>query len=83
MHIHCCCSVPYKALEVAVGMLILQIGSRPLELADMEKIGKIQRYVAKFHVHNTNSFKYLGSHLVNSTLSDEPEIRHRIEQALA
>jgi len=37
---------------------------------------------SEFHVHYTNCFKYLGSRLV-STLSDEPEIRHRIRQATA
>ena len=34
----------------------------------------------QLHVHYTDKFKYLGSRLV-PLLSDEPEIRHRIEQA--
>ena len=37
---------------------------------------------SEFHVHYTDCFKYLGSRLV-STLSDEPEIRHKIRQATA
>jgi len=37
---------------------------------------------SEFHVHYTDCFKYLGSRIV-STLSDEPEIRHRIRQATA
>jgi len=37
---------------------------------------------SEFHVHYTDCFKYLGSRMV-STLSDEPEISHQIQQATA
>jgi len=37
---------------------------------------------SEFHVHYTDCFKYLSSRLVSS-LSDEPEICHRIRQATA